>query len=103
MYDPSWLHSIFGELNVAQQFGSTTQTSIARWEAGRVRPSAETLSEIARACGLELRVGLAEPDPSEASLLESTSILTPAERLDQLVRTVAFIRAGREALAERHG
>jgi len=81
----------------------TTPSAIARWEAGRVRPSAEALGEIAEACGLELRASLSEPDPSEASLLESALSLTPTERLDRLVRTVAFVRAGRAAVAERRG
>jgi transcriptional regulator with XRE-family HTH domain len=87
---------------LAERLG-TTQSSIARWEAGRARPSAEALGAIARACGLELRVSLVEPDPSDAPLLEHTLNLTPAERLDQLVRAAAFIRAGRAALAQRRG
>jgi len=52
---------------------------------------------------LELRIGLGEADPGERSLIERNLTLTPSERLDQLVKTVAFIRAGRAALAERHG
>jgi hypothetical protein len=48
-------------------------------------------------------VSLVEPDPSDAPLLEHTLNLTPAERLDQLVRAAAFIRAGRAALAQRRG
>ena len=82
---------------------ATTQSAVARWEAGGVRPSAETLGEIARACGLELRASLVEADGSDASLVEHALTLTPTERLDQLVRTVAFIRAGRAALAARLG
>jgi transcriptional regulator with XRE-family HTH domain len=43
----------------------TTQSAIARWETGGTQPSLETLTRVARACELELRIGLAEPDPGE--------------------------------------
>ena len=48
-------------------------------------------------------IGLAEPDPGEASLIERDLGLSASERLDQLVRTVQFIRAGQERLGERRG
>jgi transcriptional regulator with XRE-family HTH domain len=96
------LRAAFTQRELAERLG-TTQSVIARWEAGRVRPSAETLVAVTRACGLEFRVSLAEPDPGEASLLESTLALSPEERLDRLLATLAFIRAGRAALAERRG
>jgi hypothetical protein len=47
-----------------------------------------------------------EPAPlpaDEASLIERNLSLTYSERLDQLVRTVAFIRAGQAALARSRG
>jgi transcriptional regulator with XRE-family HTH domain len=88
--------------DLAERLG-TTQSAVARWEAGRVRPSLETLSGAAAACGLELRVNLMEADPGESSLLDRTLALTPEQRFDELVRTVAFIEAGRAALAERLG
>jgi len=81
----------------------TTQSSIARWEGGGTKPSLETLSNLLEACGLELRVTLSEADPGEASLLERNLRLSPTERLEQLRRTVEFIRRGRAALAERVG
>jgi transcriptional regulator with XRE-family HTH domain len=87
---------------LAQRIG-TTQSAVARWERGRARPSLETLLRVVRACGLELRLGLEAADPGEASLIERNLTLSPAQRLDQLVRTVAFIRAGRIALADRRG
>jgi len=40
-------------------------------------------------------------DP-EAAQIERNLALSPSERLDQLVRTVAFVRAGRAALARRN-
>ncbi len=77
----------------------TTQSAVARWEAGRAAPSLETLARIVRACELELRVGLAAPDAGEASLIERNLGLPPAQRFDQLVRTVRFLRAGRAAVS----
>jgi transcriptional regulator with XRE-family HTH domain len=95
------LRSGLTQAELAQRAG-TAQSAIARWETGRARPAVETLAFLVRACGLELRVGLGEADPGERSLIERNLALTPTERLDQLVKTVAFIRAGRAALAERH-
>jgi transcriptional regulator with XRE-family HTH domain len=90
------------QAQLAERAG-TTQSAVARWESGRVRPSIETLARLVRACGLELRVGLAEPDPDASSLIERNLALKPEERLSQLVKAVGFIRAGRLALARRHG
>jgi hypothetical protein len=42
-----------------------------------------------------------ELDPAEIAQLERNLALTHAERLDQLVRAVAFIRAGQAELARR--
>jgi transcriptional regulator with XRE-family HTH domain len=81
----------------------TSQSAIARWEAGRTRPSAATLAAVAEACGLELLVSLVDADPGDASLIERTLARTPSQRLDDLVRTVAFIEAGRRALAASRG
>jgi transcriptional regulator with XRE-family HTH domain len=88
--------------DLASRLG-TTQSAIARWEAGRAQPSLETVSKLVGACGLELRVNLADADPGDASLIERTLRLTPEQRFDELVRTVAFIQAGREALAKQLG
>ena len=81
----------------------TTQSAISRWEAGSARPPLEALRRLVRACGLELRVSLVPHDTGEAELVERNLGLTPAERLDQLVRTVAFIGEGRAAMARRNG
>jgi transcriptional regulator with XRE-family HTH domain len=94
------LRAGFTQRDLASRLG-TTQSAIARWEAGRATPSLETLAKVASACGLDLSVNLAGADPGEASLIERTLRLTPEQRLDELVRTVAFIRAGRAALADQ--
>lgn len=81
----------------------TTQSAIARWESGGATPSLETLRRIVEACGLELRYSIAEPGGDGWSLAQRNLLLTPEQRLDQLVRTVKFVRAGRAAMAERPG
>lgn len=86
--------------DLAERAG-TTQSAVARWERGRSRPTVETLARLVAACGLELRLGLSRSDPDEATLIERNLTLAPEERLDQLVRTVAFIRAGRRAIEQR--
>ena len=90
------------QTEVAARVG-TTQSAIARWEAGKAQPSLETLTRILRACGLDLRLALQPYDPDEASLLERKLAQSPADRLDELTRTLAFIRAGRAAMARDHG
>ena len=81
----------------------TTQSAVARWEAGRSHPSFETLRNLIDLCGLEIRVEISEPDADEETLIESNLALTPVERLEQLVRAVAFIEAGRMAVAKAGG
>jgi transcriptional regulator with XRE-family HTH domain len=90
------------QAELAHRIG-TTQSSVARWEAGRTRPSIETLTEIVSACGLEVRIWLVPADPDEASLIERNLALSPEERLDQLRRVVSFVQAGRSALMRRLG
>ena len=87
---------------LAERLG-TSQSVIARWESGRTRPSLANLERVVRACGFELELGIGEADPGERSLIERNLALSPAERLDQLVRTVRFIRAGRDEMAKSYG
>lgn len=90
------------QAELAERVG-TTQSSIARWESGATRPPLETVRRIVEACGLELRIGLEPRDPDAWSQIESHLALDRTERLDQLVRTVRFIEAGREAVARSDG
>ena len=77
----------------------TTQSAIARWESGGSCPSLETLQRVVEACGLELRWGLAPAESTEWSLAQQNIGLTHEQRLDKLVRHVAFARDGRAVLA----
>lgn len=67
------------------------QSQIARWEAGRVEPSLETLRKLIRACGLELTYGLANYDDSYMPYIERLLELSPQERIeDALEREAVF-------------
>lgn len=63
-----------------------TQSQIARWERGDVKPSLETLRDLIRACGLELTLGLANYDDSYVPHIERYLALTPEERVIQALR-----------------
>jgi transcriptional regulator with XRE-family HTH domain len=78
----------------------TSQSAVARWEAGESTPTLERLRELLVACQLELRVSMEPVDPGESTLIESRLGLTPQQRLDDLTRAVRFLDAGRSALAD---
>ena len=88
------------QAELARRVG-TTQSAISRLESGRVRPSLETLERLAKACGVTLELRLRSPE-APAAEFESNLSLTPAGRLDQLVRAVQFVAEGRRAMI-RHG
>ena len=89
------------QADLAQRVG-TTQSAISRLENGRVRPSLETIERLAKACGatLELRLRTSKAPTAE---FESNLSLTPAGRLDQLIRAVQFVVEGRRAMVRRGG
>ncbi len=89
------------QADLAQRVG-TTQSAISRLENGRVRPSLETIERLAKACGatLELRLRTSEAPTAE---FESNLSLTPAGRLDQLIRAVQFVVEGRRAMVRHRG
>jgi transcriptional regulator with XRE-family HTH domain len=64
------------------------RAQIARWERGAVQPSFETLRELVRACGLELTVAIAprDVDEGEESILRRKLLLSPQERLQEVLR-----------------
>lgn len=79
----------------------TSQAAVARYERGRTVPDVATLARLLAAAGYALRAEPLEPavDEHDWSLVEESLRLTPEQRLDRLVRTVAFVRAGRAAVA----
>jgi transcriptional regulator with XRE-family HTH domain len=74
-----------------------TQSQIARWERGDVKPSLETLRQLIRACGLELTLGLASYDDSYVPHIERYLALTPEERVAQALRRAEITREFAEA------
>jgi transcriptional regulator with XRE-family HTH domain len=73
-----------------------SQSQIARWERGDVKPSLETLRELIRACGLELTFGLATYDDSYDSQIARQLRLAPAERVRHMAETAATMLEMRE-------
>ncbi len=88
------------QAELAERAG-TTQSAISRLERGHVRPSLDTLDRLAKACGATLELSL-RPAATPPAEFESNLSLTPAGRLDQLVRAVQFVLEGRRAMV-RHG
>jgi len=66
-----------------------SQSQIARWERGDVKPSLETLRELIRACGLELGFELANYDDSYLPLIHQQFRLSPAERVRHMQHVAA--------------
>ena len=56
-------------------------------------PDLPTLHRIVEACGPELRLELAEPDPQRAAAARLALERTPEERLQENARQVALIHA----------
>jgi transcriptional regulator with XRE-family HTH domain len=69
-----------------------SQSQIARWERGDVKPSLETLRELIRACGLELTLGLANYDDSYDEWIERYLALPLEERIEQAFARAAEVR-----------
>ncbi len=81
-----------------------SQSQIARWERGDVKPSLETLRELIRACGLELGFRMANYDDSYVADILDNLKLAPAERVDRAVAWVNALRPWESALeAARRG
>ncbi len=75
------------------------QSTIARWERGRARPSLERVRDAVRACGLELELALTEVDHSLTPLIDEHLRMTPAERLAQNTHMVNLIEGARARTA----
>lgn len=81
----------------------TSQSVIARWEAGTTSPSFDSVAKAVRACGLVLDVHLTELDEGfghDWSIAKQNLALTPAQRLANLVAGLAFAEKGRAAIRQ---
>ena len=74
---------------LAERVG-TTQSAIARWEAGAESPRLDTLSSLLRACGIEGDLTLRRHDDVDRAQIRDHLALTPAERLEAQRRAAAF-------------
>jgi predicted transcriptional regulator len=84
------------QVELARRTG-TTQSVIARVEAGTTRSSLEYLSGLTRACGYDVGVQLVPVDDDDWTIAEANLTLTPSERVTKLKQAVRFIEAGRQA------
>jgi transcriptional regulator with XRE-family HTH domain len=73
----------------------TTQSAIARVEAGRTSPSLEYLTRLARACGFDIQARLVPYDDQDWILAQENRRLTPEERLRKMLATVELVRSAR--------
>ena len=69
----------------------TTQSAIARWEAGRALPSLEKLQALVACCNLDLTVSLVDRQTAELGVLEQKLAMSPTERLKQLIAAMPFL------------
>ncbi len=92
------------QTELAERSG-TTQSAIARLEGGRGHPTLQRISELARACGLEVHVRLVPPDDPDWETVEANLRLLPAERVAKSLGAGRLAEelqaAGRRARAER--
>lgn len=73
---------------LAERTGKT-RPQIARWEAGAVALSLETLLELIRACGFDLPLELVSREPIEDEHLKLLQRLSPERRLEQMLDRLA--------------
>jgi transcriptional regulator with XRE-family HTH domain len=69
---------------LAQRVG-TNRPQVARWEAGGMAPSLETLLDLIQACGFDLPLELVPLEPVEDAQLKLLQQLSPERRLEQLL------------------
>ena len=72
---------------------ATSQPAIARYERARSMPDLATLHRIVEACGLELRLELAAPDPQREARERIVLERTTEERLQTNTRQAELIHA----------
>jgi hypothetical protein len=76
----------------------TTQSAIARLEAGVTSPALARVDALVRACGFSLTIELdGAVDPDEWARARRNLALTPDRRLTNAVNAARFVLAGRGA------
>ena len=77
---------------------ATSQSVVARIEAGQTDPSTETLSRLLAAAGFEMRVALDPAVIADSHVLDDVArilSLTPEQRLDEVAAVARFEWAAR--------
>jgi transcriptional regulator with XRE-family HTH domain len=80
---------------------STAQPNVARWESADMSPSVDMLTQVVRACGLDLLVRLVPREASDWEKVEDSREVSLDERLEKLVGFVDVIEDGAEAKQTR--
>jgi transcriptional regulator with XRE-family HTH domain len=81
---------------LAERVG-TTQSAVARWEAGGDSPRLDTLAALLRACGVEADLTFRRHDDVDRAQIREHLALTPADRLEAQRRAAAFRRSAQRA------
>jgi transcriptional regulator with XRE-family HTH domain len=80
---------------------NTTQSAIARLEAGATSPSLARIAQLIGACGLTLSVGVTDVDDDEWRRAQRNLALTPDQRVRNMLAAEEFVRAGRAGRSGR--
>ena len=78
----------------------TTQSAIARVESGAVAPSLKRLTELVQAAGFDIDVRLVPFDDHDLSMALRNRILSPEQRLDNMLTAQRFGAELRRAMQE---
>src|SRR5256885_8765405 len=85
------------QAELAKRVG-TTQSAIARLERGTTTPTLERISQLVRACGFDLTVGMAPTDEDhDWHMVQQNLRLSPTQRAEQAVKAARFMADLREA------
>jgi len=86
------------QAELAERLG-VPQSTVARWERGKMEPSLDNVLRAVRACDLDLDLRIVERDPELEALVDAHLALSPAERLAQNNHVVNFVDTARRRMA----
>ena len=81
----------------------TTQSGIARIEAGNSAPSLERMTKLIRACGFDIQLRLVPYDSHEWTLAERNKLLDVSQRLQNMLAVARLRGAARPGGEARAG
>lgn len=83
------------------RLADTTQSAIARLEAGRTSPSFDLVLRLLKLCGFRLDVALEPYDDSDVAQAQANLRRTMEGRLDNMESALRFVFEGRKAVREQ--